>query len=213
MKDRVERLATECGQLRKERVEDQMRRLIQPSSADDSASNLLGMLQDRYESNNWLVIVYASSAYPDSGRIVNGFTAQSDSMEAVAYQLTAEFDQTLAEKIDGFCNKKRFYFSTFSVSRKCGYPSAPRSLWRSEDVKTIYSGLENILPPDYSVHVLGRKFLPDTGTDLPLAVRSSSSDSSREGVGYFFKYFGYENYTNPWFTAWNDGYYVISVHR
>lgn len=207
VKDRIERLVKECSELRKDRIEDQMRRLIQPS-AEDSASTLLEMLKDRYESNDWLVVVYGSGAYPyNSSRIIDGYSAQSDSFEAVAYPLKAEFNRSVSERIEGFCSKIRFYFSTLTLSRRCGYPSAPRALWKSEDSKSIYSGLEKILPTDYSFQVLGRKFLPDTEKDLPLAVRSSSTVKD----GYFFKYFGYENFTHPWFSSWNDGYYVIAV--
>lgn len=87
--------------------------------------------------------------------------------------------------------------------RRCGYPSEPRFLfWKSENINTIFTGLDAIIPNDYSFHVLGRK-LPDQA-QLSLAIKSS------EGVDFYKKYFGYDGYNQPWLSNWNDGFTVLA---
>lgn len=84
----------ECSELRKNRIEDQMRQLMiapsfPPPSAGDVATNLLDMLKDRYESVVWLVLVYGITGPYTHGRAgENVYSATGGSFEATAYPVT-----------------------------------------------------------------------------------------------------------------------------
>lgn len=85
---RVELLLNDCAQLRQDRIQDQMKRVMLKSiSIKDTADNIFEMLIDYYENVKWLVMVHQSEAQNQNRSVGDNYSVTVDSITAFAYIL------------------------------------------------------------------------------------------------------------------------------